>query len=180
MKKSYIKVILFELFCFIVLILNSYDSSILRNYKMSIFIILLVFIFKIILGFEKDKNRYVKDIILNILIDLTIYFIIYYLFGIIIGFAKNTGYLSLVGLFRFIIHTTLTIVLKEYLRYGIITKTEKSTKLLIITTILFILFDISSAIAVTNFSNSYSVLSFLALTLLPSIYYQLFLILISI
>lgn len=175
MKKSYKKLILFETFVFIILLLNSFESSILRNYNMPLFIFILMLIFKFIFGYEKDKYRYKKDVIINILIDLIIYYIIFYLFGIIIGFAKNENYLSLFGIIKHILPLLLSVPLLQFLRYCILQKSGNNKLLIVSSTILFIFFDVFPAIPVADFNNRYGILIFLSLTVLPSISKNIFL-----
>ena len=109
------------------------------------------------------------DIIFEIVIFLLIFFLLYYLSGIIIGFARTDNYYNLNGIIKFIIPVTIIIVLKEYLRYSVIMKSEGSKLVTIITCILFILLDITNAIYYNEFLTKYEVFIFIALTLLPSI-----------
>ena len=169
MKKGYKKLLIFEFIIFIILILNSFVWNILENYTTILFLIISIIIFKKIFGIEKDKHRYVKDIIFEIVIFLLIFFLLYYLSGIIIGFARTDNYYNLNGIIKFIIPVTIIIVLKEYLRYSVIMKSEGSKLVTIITCILFILLDITNAIYYNEFLTKYEVFIFIALTLLPSI-----------
>lgn len=169
MKRGYKRLLIFELIIFIILILNSFIWNILGSYITMIFLIISLIILKRFFGFEKDKHRYAKDIIFDIIIFLLIFFILYYLSGIIIGFAKTGNYYNLKGIINFIIPISITIILKEYLRYSIIVKAEGSKLLTIITCILFIMFDITNAIHYNSFTTNYDTFIFVALTLLPSI-----------
>ena len=169
MKRGYKRLLIFELIIFIILILNSFIWNILGSYITIIFLIISLIILKRFFGFEKDKHRYAKDIIFDIIIFLLIFFILYYLSGIIIGFAKTGNYYNLKGIINFIIPISITIILKEYLRYSIIVKAEGSKLLTIITCILFIMFDITNAIHYNSFTTNYDTFIFVALTLLPSI-----------
>lgn len=169
MKKSYLKLYIFELLIFIFFIINSFVSSILKNYSTIIFLIILLVLFKLIFGFEKDRHRYTKDLIFDIIIFLLIYFLCYYLFGIIIGFAKTGNYYSLYGLKNFIIPTVLIILLKEYLRYMVVVKSDNNKILLVITCVLFSFLDVTTALSQVNFNNYYNVFVFVALSLLPAI-----------
>ena len=169
MKKGYKRLLIFEIFVFLVLILNSFAENILSGYKMIIFLLILLGIFIIFFGFERDKHRYIKDIILETIIYLFIFFIIFYLLGIFISFARVEGYYTWYGLRVFVIQIILTIILREILRYMVMCKSEGSKLLLILTCLLFIFIDISTTIYYTNFSTKYSSFLFIALTLLPSI-----------
>ena len=169
MKKGYKRLLIFEIFVFLVLILNSFAENILSGYKMIIFLLILLGIFIIFFGFERDKHRYIKDIILETIIYLFIFFIIFYLLGIFISFARVEGYYTWYGLRVFVIQIILTIILREILRYMVMCKSEGSKSLVILTCIMFIFIDISTTIYYTNFSTKYSSFLFIALTLLPSI-----------
>ena len=169
MKKGYKRLLLFELIIFIILILNSFVWNILNKYTIILFLIVILILFKLFFGFEKDKHRYTKDILLETIIFLIIFFILYYLFGIIIGFAKTGNHYTLDGLKTFFIPIISLCVLEELLRYMIMTKAEGSKLLTCITILLFIFLDVSSAINYANFNSNYDKFIFLALTLLPSI-----------
>lgn len=169
MKRGYKRLLFFEMFLFIILILNSFVWNILSNYMMIIYLIIVILLFKLFFGFEKDRHRYLKDIIMEFVIFLLTFFVLYYLLGIIIGFARTGNYYTLYGVEKFIFPTICYIILRELLRYGIMCKAQGNRLLIIITIILFILLDISNTIYLTNFSTSYKVLVFIGLSLLPAI-----------
>ncbi|HIS91171.1 MAG TPA: signal peptidase I [Candidatus Faecisoma merdavium] len=169
MKKGYKKLLIFQLILLVIFIFNSFVSSILTKYNQIIFLIIILIFFKFLFGFEKDRHRYIKDLILETIIFLLTYFIIFYLSGIIIGFAKTTNYYTLSGFIDFIIPLVLSIILKEYLRYMMLTKSEYCKLLNVTTVILFIIFDVSNAIFYNSFSNNYDSFMFISLTLLPAI-----------
>ena len=169
MKRGYKRLLFFEMFLFIILILNSFVWNILSNYMMIIYLIIVILLFKLFFGFEKDRHRYLKDIIMEFVIFLLTFFVLYYLLGIIIGFARTGNYYTLYGIEKFIFPTICYIILRELLRYGIMCKAQGNRLLIIITIILFILLDISNTIYLNNFSTSYKVLVFIGLSLLPAI-----------
>lgn len=170
MKKSYSKLIIFDIILTVILLLNSFILNILGNYYyMDIFLLGLLVIFKLLFGFEKDRYRYIKDIIVNILIIYLISFIIYYIFGIFIGFVKTNSYLTFYGLRTFIFPYIVMIIFKEYLRVQMLNKTDKSKFLTIITCILFILMDLSTHFSRSSLDTNYNVFIFIALTILPII-----------
>lgn len=169
MKKSHIKMLIFQFVIFLILILNSFVSNILRDYNFVICLLLALVSFKFIFGFERDRNRYTKDVIFEIIIFLMIFFILFYLFGIVIDFARTGNYLNWYGLKEFIIPIILFVILKEILRYMMLKKCEGNIWLLITTFILFIFIDVSDAIFYNDFSTGYKSFMFVALTLLPAI-----------
>lgn len=169
MKKSYIKLYILEFIIFIFLLLNSFLYDFLSSYGMPIFFFIILVIFKLLFGFERDRHRYTKDIILDIIIFLLIFFMIYYLIGIPIGFAKTTSYFSWYGITRFILPLFLSIVLQELLRYAILTKSEGCNGLLISTCILFIFINLTNVLKMGVFDSSNKLFVFFSLSLLPAI-----------
>ena len=170
MKKSYIKLIIFDTILTIILLLNSFILNILSNYYyMILLLILSLIIFKFVFGFEKDRHRYTKDIIVNIIIILLSSFLIYYIFGIFVSFYRPHNYLNWYGIKTFIFPFIIMIILKEYLRSQMLNKTDKSKVLTVVTCILFIFLDISTKITNQSFNSNYNIFIFIALTTLPII-----------
>lgn len=169
MKKGYKKLLIFETIILFLLIINSFFLNVLDNYIKVIFLIGLIVIFKKIFGIEKDNHRYIRDVIFEILIFLLIFFLLYYLLGILIGFAKTDNYYTFKGIITIILPIILIIILKEYIRYSMIMKSEGSKLLIILTCILFIMFDITNSLYYNEFKTKYDYFIFVALTLLPSI-----------
>lgn len=174
MKKGHKKLLLFELFLLIMLLVNSFVLNILAKYNIVIFLLVSIILFKIIFGIEKDRNRYVKDIIYEVIIFLMVFFLVYYLSGIFIGFVKTDNYYSYYGITTFIIPIILTIILKEYLRYNVLKKSEGSKLLNFIVYLLFIMIDLTNIMSLTTFSSAYKLFMFFALTLLPTISNNIF------
>ena len=170
MKKSYIKLIIFDIALAIILILNSFILNILGNYYyMCIFLAILLIGFKFVFGLEKDRRRYTKDIIINMVIILLIAFIIYYIFGIFIGFSKTSNFLTTYGIKTFIIPFTIMIILREYLRAQMLNKTDKSKYLTALVCFIFMLLELSPRLYTSNLDSNYNKFIFIALTILPII-----------
>ena len=155
MKKSYKKLIIFDIVLTIILLLNSFILNILGNYYyMCIFLGVLLVTFKFLFGFEKGRYRYTKDIIINMLIILLISFIIYYILGIFIGFYKTANYLNFYGIRTFIVPYTIMIILREYLRVQMLNKTDKSKILTVIVCLIFMLLELSPRLYTSNLDFS--------------------------
>ena len=169
MKKGYKRLITFESITCLIFLLNSFVPNILSRYTFILLLILGLISFKKLFGIEKDKHRYIKDIILDTVIFLIIFLIVYYLFGIIIGFSKTGNYYTIKGLTTFIIPIIVTVITKEVLRYAMLCKAEGNISALIGTTLLFIIIDTSSVIYIGKFTSNYEIFLFLALTVLPSL-----------
>lgn len=168
MKRGYKKLLLFELIIFMILILNSFVWNVLSSYKISIFLLVVLLIFKGVFGFEKDNHRYTKDLILEVVIFLISFFILYYLFGVVISFYRGGHYYTLTGLRDFILPTVIYVFLREIFRYMCMCKAEGSKVLFVTTVAMFILLDITSAIYFGNFKSNYGVFLFIALSFIPA------------
>ncbi len=169
MKRGYKKLLLFEFFVLILVLLNSFLFKFLNQFTIILFFIGLLFLFKFIFGFEKDKHRYTKNVIIEIFIILLMFFIIFYLFGLIVGFVKNNSYLNFYGLSNIIIPVFITIILKEVLRYEILMKACDNKLLIILSCILFIIFDLFNSFSLNDFSSKYNIFLFISLNLIPAI-----------
>ena len=174
MKNNYKKMIIFELIIMLLLLFNSFINNVLSNYVMIIFLLIVLFIFNKLFVIEKQNKRYVKDIILSITIFFLTFFILYYLFGLVIGFAK-TNYYNFDGILKYIIPTIALILVKEFLRFQIILKINNNKKLTILTILLFVLIDITTSIFYKDLTSISDVFYLVALYLLPSIVNNLFL-----
>ena len=169
MKKSYIRIILFISILSFIFLSNSFVFRKLETTGLNIIMLLSLVVFYMILGFEKDRHRYVKDVILEIVIFLIAFFLVYYLFGIIIGFAKNTNYFTIKSFLNIIIPIILYIFIKEFLRYQLLKKSSESWILTILTCIFFIIMD--NVIALESHILGFNRDTFLliAVSILPSI-----------
>jgi len=169
MKKSHTKLLIFDIILIIFFLLNSFILSILTYINLAILLLGLIILFKIIFGLEKDNHRYIKDVIINILIVLLTSFLIYYIIGIVIGFVKTSNYYNLNSLKDFIIPYIIIIVLREYLRYQILQKSGKSKLLIVMSVVVFILISITTRVTINDFDSKYNAFIFLATILLPAI-----------
>ena len=169
MKKSYIKIILFIFTLSIAFFLNIFKFKLISQVKLNIILLLSLGIMYLMLGFEKDRHRYTKDIILEIIIVLITFFLIYYIGGILIGFARNNNYWTINSLINIILPIVVFIFIKEILRYQLLVKSSESKILIILVCFFFILLDnvIPFASHVMGFNKETFLL--VALTFIPSI-----------
>ncbi len=169
MKKGYIRLLIFELLVCLILFLNSFVWNILSRHTINIFLFGLIIVFKIFFGFEKDRHRFLKDVLMDVFIFLMVFFILYYLFGIIVSFSKPGNYYTVDGIKNYIIPIAISVILREFLRYHVLCKADGNRLVTGISVIMFILLDISTIIYYSNFSSNYDIFLFIALTLLPSV-----------
>ena len=169
MKKGYKRLLIFILFIFIILLINSFVFNFLLSYKMIIFMIFLLLFFGNYFIFEKSKKRYLFDILFEVMICIVTFFILYYLLGLIIGLAKNKTYFSINGIKDFIIPIITFCILREFFRYNMLCKADNNRICTVFVVLLFIMFDLSNDIYYSNFNTSYDIFKFIALVLLPVI-----------
>lgn len=167
--KSYYTLFLVETVIMFLVILNSFNSILSNVYVLPFILFICDVIFFFVLGFEKTNKRLNKIVDFDIFMFSMVFLILYYLFGIIIEYAKSNNYLTLYGLTVFIIPTILKIIFKEHLRNSLLTKSGDNKFLIIYSVILFIMIDILPALSILNMSNMHDVFIFTALVLLPSI-----------
>ena len=167
--KSYYTIFLVETVIMFLVILNSFNSILSNVYVLPFILFICDVIFFFVLGFEKTNKRLNKIVDFDIFMFSMVSLILYYLFGIIIEYAKSNNYLTLYGLTVFIIPTILKIIFKEHLRNSLLTKSGDNKFLIIYSVILFIMIDILPALSILNMSNMHDVFIFTALVLLPSI-----------
>ncbi|MBR3210130.1 MAG: signal peptidase I [Bacilli bacterium] len=169
MKKGYKRLLVFESFLALILLINSFFVNFLSGYGISFLLIGVLIAFKCLFGFEKDRHRYTKDIILDVIIFLIVFLLLYYLFGIIIGFYRSDNYYSLYGLYKFIFPIICYVLLREYLRYMFMCKSEGNFLLISTTILLFTFFDITSSLYFGKFETNYDIFVFIALYVFPAI-----------
>lgn len=174
MKKGYLRLLIFELTFMLIFILSGFVSSILSGYVKVASIVVMLVLFKFLFGFEKDRHRYWKCICIEIAICLLTYFLLYYLLGVLIGFAKVGNYWTIDNIIHIMLPLILTIILKELLRYMMLVKSEGSKLLIVITTLFCITLDLSGLFNEYVFISPYSAFSFLAVTVIPIISTNIF------
>lgn len=169
MKKGYIRLFIFEIFILLLLTSNVLLDSILNRYLLIIFVGVLIVLFKFIFGFEKEKRRYTKDIIYEIIIVYLSYFILFYLFGLITGFYKTPNYYNWYAFKEILIPMIVLTIFKEFFRYVIISKCEDYKILYVLTIFLFICLDLTNIISYSVLDNKEGIFDFISVYLLPSI-----------
>lgn len=141
MKSSERKLALIQIITIIILLLDIFVINKLTDYIMIAFLGIVLGIIVLTLGHEKKRALYEKDIILNILIYCFLYYIVIYLLGIIIGFLRSRYNLTPIGIIRNVFPIILTIIISEFLRYEILSKSRNNKVLLIIACLLFVTID---------------------------------------
>lgn len=174
MKKSYFKLALFSLALIILFLVNSFIFHFLTQNLFNIFLLFLIGITYFVFGFEKDRHRYQKDIILELTILMISFFLLYYLVGTFIGFAKTSNYFNISSLKNIIIPIIFYHVEKEFLRYQLLRKTSLSKALTVLIILLFIVMDSVIPISSHSFGFTREIFLVFALNIMPSITENIF------
>lgn len=169
MKKSQLRVLIVLTFMLLVLLFNSFITRIFNQYTLCIFVLLLGFVSYFLVGYEKEKSRYNKDIILSILIYITIYYILTYLLGLFLGFSKNVYSLTFSSIMRNIVSLFILILISELFRYIVNTKIKNNYWLLALSMLSFTMIDVTFTLNAVNFKDFYSILKCFGLFVLPSL-----------
>ena len=169
MKKSYIKLLILSFLTIFLCTINAFLVKKLTTHSLIIIMLISLIIIKLTLGFEKDRHRYSKDISLEIIISLFIIFLLFYLSGLLIGYAKTNNYLTGNALQNIVIPLIIYLIVKEYLRYSLITKSSENLALIILMTITFIFLDNTIPFAISGVTFSKRTFLLFALTFLPSL-----------
>lgn len=169
MKKGYKRLIFFAFLLILILLINSFVFNFLSSYKMILFLLFLLLIFHIFFVIEKDNHRYLNDVIFEVFVYSISFFLLFYVLGFIVGYAKTQNYYSFYGLSQFILPTILYCVLREFFRYNVLCKADGNKIATTIAIILFIILDMTNSIYYVSLKSGYEVLRFVALTILPTI-----------
>lgn len=168
-KKSYFKILAIELVFFFALFINSFLHSYLNNYGILLLLLLMGIAVYFTVGFEKDKYRFKKDIYLEIIEISIVLLLLYYISGLITGFAKTPNFGTIGGFFSIILPTVLIVFTEEFIRNGLMRKTEYDAKMTVITVVTFIMLDLTAALSVANLQTAEAAFKFIALSVLPVI-----------
>lgn len=167
MKTSEKRLALIQVATIIILLLDIFVTKKLEEYGIVIFLGLVLAITILSLGHEKKRNLYEKDNILSILIYCFIYYIIIYLSGIIIGFLRTRYSLTLLGILRNTVPIILTIVISEFLRYEMLSKTPKNKVLIVLTCLLFVTIDTKLVAYAYDLNTNLGIIKLCYMSVLP-------------
>ena len=146
MKRGEKRLFIFGIIVLLILLCNSFVYNFLAGIKMSIFLGILLVLFRYIFGLEKSGFRVSKTIVLDTLIVLLVFFLLYYLSGLIIKFAKTGNYFTWQGMRDYVLPVIFNAIFREIIRYNYLVKADKNKKLIILSFIVFMFVDITNTI----------------------------------
>ena len=166
--KNYNRILIIIGIIFITLLANAF-YPVLGSYTFIAFLGLIIVASIFFVGFEKDRGRYNKDVILLILIYSFAYYIVTYILGLFTGFNANAYSLTFLNIIRNSFPLIVIIVLSEFLRYILITKAKDRLIVLGLLIFIFSFLDVTLILRGYNLANTEELVKFVVLIAFPVI-----------
>lgn len=175
MKKGFNKILILEIILLIFLLFNSFVFKIANMYVISGIMLPFLILMVVLNGFEKDNYRYKKDVLLNIIIFLLMYYFITYFLGLFSGFVKSSYSLSFINIIKNTFPVIALILISELMRYVLFNKTKRNLPCLIIGCLLFVMVDVNTMVHIYDVKTALGITKMICLVVFPSITKNIFL-----
>lgn len=175
MKKGFNKILILEIILLIFLLFNSFVFKIANMYVISGIMLPFLILMIVLNGFEKDNYRYKKDVLLNIIIFLLMYYFITYFLGLFSGFLKSSYSLSFINIIKNTFPVIALILISELMRYVLFNKTKRNLPCLIIGCLLFVMVDVNTMVHIYDVKTALGITKMICLVVFPSITKNIFL-----
>lgn len=175
MKKGFNKILILEIILLIFLLFNSFVFKIANMYVISGIMLPFLILMTVLNGFEKDNYRYKKDVLLNIIIFLLMYYFITYFLGLFSGFVKSSYSLSFINIIKNTFPVIALILISELMRYVLFNKTKRNLPCLIIGCLLFVMVDVNTMVHIYDVKTALGITKMICLVVFPSITKNIFL-----
>lgn len=175
MKKGFNKILILEIILLIFLLFNSFVFKIANMYVISGIMLPFLILMTVLNGFEKDNYRYKKDVLLNIIIFLLMYYFITYFLGLFSGFVKSSYSLSFINIIKNTFPVIALILISELMRYVLFNKTKRNLPCLIIGCLLFVMIDVNTMVHIYDVKTALGITKMICLVVFPSITKNIFL-----
>lgn len=175
MKKGFNKILILEIILLIFLLFNSFIFKIANMYVISGIMLPFLILMIVLNGFEKDNYRYKKDVLLNIIIFLLMYYFITYFLGLFSGFVKSSYSLSFINIIKNTFPVIALILISELMRYVLFNKTKRNLPCLIIGCLLFVMVDVNTMVHIYDVKTALGITKMICLVVFPSITKNIFL-----
>ena len=175
MKKGFNKILILEIILLIFLLFNSFVFKIANMYVISGIMLPFLLLMIVLNGFEKDNYRYKKDVLLNIIIFLLMYYFITYFLGLFSGFVKSSYSLSFINIIKNTFPVIALILISELMRYVLFNKTKRNLPCLIIGCLLFVMVDVNTMVHIYDVKTALGITKMICLVVFPSITKNIFL-----
>lgn len=172
MKKSTIKILLvyFSLALYLSLLCFVFPIFKIKEYWYAFGLLIALFVFYLILGFHNNKDSNNKYMVIAVATFTSLFqVLIFVFFGFKFGFLTSPYTLGINHFLKIVFPILLIIILSELLRGQSIEK-GKSSKLVIIVTLLFFVYlDFIISFGLYDLSNNKEIFKMLSLVIFPSI-----------
>lgn len=175
MKKGFNKILILEIILLIFLLFNSFVFKIANMYVISGIMLPFLILMTVLNGFEKDNYRYKKDVLLNIIIFLLMYYFITYFLGLFSGFVKSSYSLSFINIIKNTFPVIVLILISELMRYVLFNKAKRNLPCLIIGCLLFVMVDVNTMVHIYDVKTALGITKMICLVVFPSITKNIFL-----
>ena len=169
MKSSIKKILILEVIMLLVIITTFFSPFLFNHYKYLIFLLLSGFVFVGMFGVDTNRTPDSKEISKTTLIYLLFYFLLTFLSGLFIGFARTIYSWSMVNLVKNILPAVTVLLVSELLRYQIVRKSNNSKICIILAFFIFALLDISIGFNNYNLKIKNELYEFIGLITIGSI-----------
>lgn len=149
-----------------IFIVPNYFSEYTRIINLMIWIVL--FVLSVPLANEHTKFKGKNDKIKTTLIIIILYYIIYFLLGLFLGYQTSPYSRSIITMIKNIIFVIGTLLLREYVRNKLVNN-EKNMKNYIVITIFFAIISIDYNNFFANFENGETIFKFVSGKVFPQI-----------
>ena len=166
MKKSEKKILILEISMLVLAFLSTFIMRLPSTYFMILFLFVFIVLWKWFIGYERNIKAFRQDYLLEMSVFLLTFFIVYYLFGLMVGLTKTVY--SVKTLFTTIIPLTVFLIEKEIIRYQVLSKVDKHFELTALSVFLFIVFDLCYASTTILTGLEYSALVYFLSIFFPA------------
>lgn len=170
MKRNEKIILLLEMITILFLSLNVFVKNILTDYKLILFLLILFFISKFLIGFEKSKSLEERKVIKQMLFYTIAFLVIKYGFGLLVGFLSTSYSLTIKSIFKNSFPILVIIIIEELYRYNICKKGDGNKLIIILSVIVFTLIDISLIVPNYDLSDLESSLKLAIVVVFPNIF----------
>lgn len=169
MKKGYNKILILEIILLIFLLFNSFVFKMANVYVVTALLVPFLILTFMLMGFEKENFRNKKDVLLNIIICLLIYYFVTYFLGLFTGFIRTSYSLSFINIIKNIFPVILLIVVSELLRYELFTKSKGNIPCFAIGYVVFVLIDVNLSVHMYDVTSYLGLTKMICLVVFPSV-----------
>lgn len=175
MKKNIKQLLWIQLIMFLTLLVLLATKHYVSVLTQILFLGITLTVTILLFGMELKSSIKRKETLVDIMIGILIYFLFIYLSGLFIGFNKSGYSYSLSNIKYNILPATLIIILSEFIRYQFINKSNKNMRVVIISCLIFILFENYININLYNFKVTDETFLYIGMILITSISKNIFL-----